>query len=86
MSDPTPPGAPSPSAPASGGLPAGSIYAARPWLALLSEAQRAPVTPPPSVLHSWRAAVDRAPDRAALVYFDGRLSYRETDELSDSVA
>ncbi|MER5819353.1 AMP-binding protein [Streptomyces californicus] len=86
----TTPGAPAPgpaTAPdAASGLPAGSIYAARPWLALLSEAQRAPVTPPPSVLHSWRAAVDRAPDRTALAYFDGRLSYRETDELSDSVA
>ncbi|MEU3716269.1 AMP-binding protein [Streptomyces californicus] len=91
----TTPGAPAPgpaTAPdapvpdAASGLPAGSIYAARPWLALLSEAQRAPVTPPPSVLHSWRAAVDRAPDHAALAYFDGRLSYRETDELSDSVA
>lgn len=91
----TTPGAPAPgraTAPdapvsdAASGLPAGSIYAARPWLALLSEAQRAPVTPPPSVLHSWRAAVERAPDRTALAYFDGRLSYRETDELSDSVA
>ncbi|MFH9611601.1 class I adenylate-forming enzyme family protein [Streptomyces sp. NPDC017448] len=100
MSDPTRPGpahasgAPAPevpgpaSAPAAPGAdrPAASIYAARPWLALLSEAQRAPVTPPPSMLHSWRAAVDRAPDRTALAYFDGRLDYRETDELSDSVA
>ncbi|MFD8138020.1 class I adenylate-forming enzyme family protein [Streptomyces sp. CB02366] len=83
------PGAPSPGAgaPAPGaGRPAASIYAARPWLALLSEAQRAPVAPPPSVLHSWRDAVDRAPDRTALAYFDGRLDYRETDRLSDSVA
>ncbi|MDX5577255.1 AMP-binding protein, partial [Streptomyces sp. ID01-9D] len=64
----------------------GSIYAAQPWLALLSDAQRAPVTPPATVLHAWRAAVDRAPDRPALAYFDGRLSYRETDALSDSVA
>ncbi|TYR49566.1 long-chain fatty acid--CoA ligase, partial [Streptomyces parvus] len=62
------------------------MYAAQPWIALLSEAQRAPVTPPPTVLHAWRAAVDRAPDHPALAYFDGRLSYRETDELSDSVA
>ncbi|NUW01276.1 long-chain fatty acid--CoA ligase [Streptomyces sp. CAI 127] len=68
------------------GAPVGSVYAAQPWLALLSEAQRAPVTPPPTVLHAWRAAVDRAPDHPALAYFDGRLSYRETDELSDSVA
>ncbi|RST22120.1 long-chain fatty acid--CoA ligase [Streptomyces sp. WAC04770] len=66
--------------------PTGSRYAARPWLALLGEAQRAPVTPPPTVLHAFRAAVGRAPDRTALAYFDGRLSYRETDALSDSVA
>ncbi|MBK3607090.1 hypothetical protein JHN62_37480, partial [Streptomyces sp. MBT54] len=38
-----PPGAPAPTS---------SIYAAQPWLALLSEAQRAPVTPPPTVLHA----------------------------------
>ncbi|MBW3708313.1 long-chain fatty acid--CoA ligase, partial [Streptomyces griseus] len=41
---------------------------------------------PPTVLHAWRAAVDRAPVHPALAYFDGRLSYREADELSDSVA
>ncbi|MFJ8309271.1 MULTISPECIES: class I adenylate-forming enzyme family protein [unclassified Streptomyces] len=63
-----------------------SIYAAKPWLAQLSEAQRAPIGPPETVLHSFRAAVERAPDRTALAYFDGRLSYRETDVLSDSVA
>ncbi|WP_455354702.1 class I adenylate-forming enzyme family protein [Streptomyces sp. SYSU K217416] len=63
-----------------------SIYAQKPWLAQLSEAQRAPVTPPGSVVDSFRAAVGRAPGHTALAYFDGRLSYRETDELSDSVA
>ncbi|MEU2796729.1 AMP-binding protein [Streptomyces sp. NPDC007117] len=94
-SGPPLPGTPGPEAPAAPGVsgpesaaPAagGSGYAARPWLALLSAAQRAPVTPPPTVLHAWRAAVDGAPDRPALAYFDGRLGYRETDELSDSVA
>ncbi|RVU25199.1 long-chain fatty acid--CoA ligase [Streptomyces antnestii] len=63
-----------------------SIYAARPWLGQLSEAQRAPVTPADSVLHAFRAAVRTAPDRTAVAYFDGRLSYRELDALSDSVA
>ncbi|WP_367572966.1 AMP-binding protein [Streptomyces globisporus] len=94
MSDPTDPapsGTPTPGAspsgaPAPGSSPTTSIYAAQPWLALLSEAQRASITPPPTVLHAWRAAVDRAPDHPALAYFDGRLSYRETDGLSDSVA
>ncbi|MGR8011450.1 class I adenylate-forming enzyme family protein [Streptomyces hypolithicus] len=64
----------------------GSIYAAKPWLGLLSEAQRSHVTPPPTLLHAFRDAVTRAPDHPALAYFDGRLTYRETDQLSDSVA
>ncbi|MFJ4857922.1 class I adenylate-forming enzyme family protein [Streptomyces sp. NPDC088730] len=63
-----------------------SIYAAKPWLPLLSEAQRAPVHPAATLVHAFRDSVARAPDHPALAYFDGRLSYRETDELSDSVA
>ncbi|MER5933156.1 AMP-binding protein [Streptomyces sp. NPDC002054] len=65
---------------------AGPPSAGRPWLGRLSPAQRAPLTPPPSVLHAFRAAAARAPERTALAYFDGRLSYAETDALSDSVA
>ncbi|TRV75342.1 long-chain fatty acid--CoA ligase [Streptomyces sp. 130] len=64
----------------------GSIYAAKPWLPLLSEAQRAPVHPAETLVHAFRASVARTPDHPALAYFDGRLTYRETDELSDSVA
>ncbi|MEV3993278.1 AMP-binding protein [Streptomyces sp. NPDC049837] len=63
-----------------------SIYAAKPWLGRLSDAQRAPVRPAATVVHAFRAAVARAPQHPALVYFDGRLTYRETDALSDSVA
>ncbi|MFF1339311.1 AMP-binding protein [Streptomyces sp. NPDC058290] len=63
-----------------------SGHAARPWLGLLSPAQRAPVSPPPSVLHAFRDAVARAPERTALAYFDGRVGYAEADALSDSVA
>ncbi|MFE5538480.1 class I adenylate-forming enzyme family protein [Streptomyces sp. NPDC056492] len=63
-----------------------SGYAAKPWLGLLSPAQRAPVSPPPSLLHAFREAVARAPERTALAYFDGRIGYGETDALSDSVA
>ncbi|WP_370411330.1 class I adenylate-forming enzyme family protein [Streptomyces fradiae] len=63
-----------------------SIYAARPWLGRLSEAQRAPIDPPPTLLHAFRAAAARTPDHPALVYFDARLTYAETDALSDSVA
>ncbi|MFJ3955292.1 AMP-binding protein [Streptomyces libani] len=61
-------------------------YQDKPWLAQLSDAQRAPVQPPPSTLHAFRTAVGRAPDRTALAYFDGRLTYAETDALSDGVA
>ncbi|WP_406426122.1 AMP-binding protein [Streptomyces sp. NBC_01589] len=64
----------------------GSGYAAKPWISLLSEAQRAPVSPAETLVHAFRASVARAPEHPALAYFDGRLSYRETDALSDSVA
>ncbi|WP_436317731.1 AMP-binding protein [Streptomyces atratus] len=64
----------------------GSIYAAKPWISLLSEAQRAPVSPAETLVHAFRASVARTPQHPALAYFDGRLSYRETDALSDSVA
>ncbi|WP_324788798.1 class I adenylate-forming enzyme family protein [Streptomyces sp. H51] len=64
----------------------GSRYAAKPWLALLNDAQRAPVDPADSLVHALARCVAEAPDRTFLTYFDGRLGYRETDELSDSVA
>ena len=63
-----------------------SRYAAKPWLALLSDTQRAPITPDDSLVHTLRRVADRHPDRPFLAYFDGRLTYREVDELSDSVA
>ncbi|MEU8758210.1 AMP-binding protein [Streptomyces sp. NPDC048659] len=71
---------------ATGGARTGSVYAAKPWLGRLSAAQRAPIDPPPTVLHAFRAAAARTPDRPALAYFDGRIGYREADALSDSVA
>jgi long-chain acyl-CoA synthetase len=63
-----------------------SRYAEKPWVALLNDAQRAPVAPARSLVHALRRSVAEAPDRPFLAYFDGRLSYREVDELSDSVA
>ncbi|MGW3016513.1 class I adenylate-forming enzyme family protein [Streptomyces longwoodensis] len=63
-----------------------SRYAARPWLALLDDAQRAPIDPADSLVHALRRAAAEAPERPFLAYFDGRLTYREVDELSDSVA
>ncbi|MFD9726689.1 AMP-binding protein [Streptomyces sp. NPDC059072] len=64
----------------------GSRYAAKPWLALLSPEQRAPLAAPPTVLHAFREAVARAPERTALAYFDGRIDYARADALSDSIA
>ncbi|MGW7081130.1 class I adenylate-forming enzyme family protein [Streptomyces sp. NPDC054866] len=75
-----------PTASASEAAPTASIYAAQPWLARLTEAQRGPVEPAASVVHAFRAAVLRAPEHTALAYFDGRLSYREVEALTDSVA
>lgn len=63
-----------------------SRYAAKPWLDLLTDAQKAPLDPDASLVHALRRAAAEAPDRAFLAYFDGRLTYREVDELSDSVA
>ncbi|MEU3284835.1 class I adenylate-forming enzyme family protein [Streptomyces longwoodensis] len=63
-----------------------SRYAARPWLALLDDAQRAPIDPADSLVHALRRAAAEAPERPFLAYFDGRLTYREVDRLSDSVA
>ncbi|MET9439549.1 AMP-binding protein [Streptomyces sp. NPDC006610] len=65
---------------------AGSRYAAKPWLDLLNDAQRAPVDPADSLVHALRRAAATTPERVFLAYFDGRLTYREADELSDSVA
>ncbi|MEV0276004.1 AMP-binding protein [Streptomyces sp. NPDC050610] len=63
-----------------------TTYQDKPWLAHLNAEQRAPASPPPSVLHAFEAAARRVPDRTALAYFDGRLTYAETGRLSDAVA
>lgn len=63
-----------------------SRYAAKPWEALLDEARRAPVEPDDTLVHALRRVVAQTPDRDCLGYFDGPLSYRDVDALSDSVA
>lgn len=63
-----------------------TTYQDQPWLAQLTEKQRRTITPRPSPLHAFREAVRSSPDHPALVYFDGRLTYREVDELSDGIA
>ncbi|MEU8826373.1 AMP-binding protein [Streptomyces sp. NPDC048636] len=63
-----------------------TTYQDQPWLSQLTPKQRETISPRPSVLHAFRDAVRTAPDHPALAYFDGRLSYREVDELSDGIA
>lgn len=63
-----------------------SGYADQPWLRFFTEEQRADTGCPPSVLHGFLAAVQARPDHRALVYFDGALTYRELDALSDGLA
>ncbi|WPB94173.1 AMP-binding protein [Streptomyces malaysiensis] len=63
-----------------------TTYQDQPWLAQLTEKQRRTITPRPSPLHAFREAVRSSPDHPALAYFDGRLTYREVDELSDGIA
>ncbi len=61
-------------------------YEDKPWLKQLNEVQRGPVNPPETMVHAFREAVRTVPDRVALAYFDGRLTYAEADVLSDGIA
>jgi long-chain acyl-CoA synthetase len=61
-------------------------YADRPWLKHFTEEQRKEVEHPPSVLHSFLGHARSVPDRTALHYFDGALTYGELDALSDGLA
>src|SRR4051812_36124286 len=61
-------------------------YADQPWLQFFTEEQRADTDYPPSVLHGFLAAAADRPGHRALAYFDGGLTYRELDALSDGLA
>ncbi|WP_448320397.1 class I adenylate-forming enzyme family protein [Streptomyces sp. CO7] len=63
-----------------------SRYAAKPWLALLTDAQKAPLAPPAGAVHALERALAARADETFLAYFDGRLTYREVAALTDSVA
>lgn len=64
-----------------------SVYDERPWLALYPEGRPADIELEyDSGLAMFRAAVERAPDCPMLVYFDGELSAREVDEITDALA
>ncbi|MHA6803301.1 class I adenylate-forming enzyme family protein [Salinifilum ghardaiensis] len=65
----------------------GSVYDERPWLALYEEGAPAELEPEHgTVTEMFDLAVRTCPDRVAVTYFDGRLTYRELDELSDGFA
>jgi long-chain acyl-CoA synthetase len=64
-----------------------TIYDERPWLARYAPGQ------PPSLVREFddalslfRATVARTPDADAIRYFDGRISFRELDGLTDAFA
>jgi long-chain acyl-CoA synthetase len=64
-----------------------SIYDERPWLARYGAGQPADIEPEyANALEMFAAAVSRAPDADVIRYFDGRISMRELDELSDAFA
>ncbi|KOS56608.1 acyl-CoA synthetase [Rhodococcus rhodochrous KG-21] len=59
----------------------------RPWTALYPNGlDPEPAVPFVSLVDAWRARVDADPDGKAIAYFDGVLTTRETDELSDALA
>jgi long-chain acyl-CoA synthetase len=64
-----------------------SPYDAKPWLKLYNPGHPAAIIADPSDgLSLFRHAVEIAADGPAVLYFDGRLSYRELDEMSDALA
>ncbi len=64
-----------------------SGYDDRPWLARYAAGQPHDIEPEfDSALAMFAAAVDAAPDSVLIRYFDGQLTVREVDELSDAFA
>ncbi len=68
-----------------GGLVSG--YDERPWLARYDAGQPADLElEHASALEMFAATARRDPDAVAVAYFDGRITYRELDELTDAFA
>lgn len=64
-----------------------SIYDERPWLVQYASDQPPDIEVEyPDTLSMFAATVRRDPEAAAITYFDGRVSFRELDELSDAFA
>jgi long-chain acyl-CoA synthetase len=63
------------------------IYGDRPWLHLYAQGQPHDITPDfTDALAMFRAGAARHPDGDAIRYFDGAITYRELDGLSDAFA
>jgi long-chain acyl-CoA synthetase len=64
-----------------------SSYDQRPWLKQYPKGLPHDIEPEhESMLQAFRATAERVPSRAALIYFDRPLSYRELDETTDALA
>jgi len=63
-----------------------SAYDDRPWLALYGDQSPDYEFEFGNALEMFRAGVERDPDGDALKYFDGTISRRELDDLSDALA
>jgi long-chain acyl-CoA synthetase len=64
-----------------------SVYDEKPWLARYDEGQPADLEPEYSdALAMFKASVERSPDADIIRYFDGRITLRELDELTDAFA
>ncbi|WP_321857919.1 class I adenylate-forming enzyme family protein [Paraburkholderia tropica] len=62
-------------------------YESKPWLAHYAAGHAATIDPQyGDALSLFRAAVAHAPERPALLYFDGALTYAELDAQSDALA
>ncbi len=63
------------------------VYGEKPWLARYAAGQPSTITVEfDSALDMFRAAVARDPDGEIIRYFDGRITLRELDELTDAFA
>jgi long-chain acyl-CoA synthetase len=64
-----------------------SVYDDKPWLGSYADGEQAELTPEfGDALAMFKAAVQRNPDGDLIRYFDGRITLRELDELSDAFA
>ncbi|WP_214369371.1 class I adenylate-forming enzyme family protein [Pseudonocardia sp. H11422] len=64
-----------------------SVYDEKPWLAIYDDGQPTGITPEfGDALAMFAASVQRAPESDIIRYFDGRITLRELDELTDAFA